>query len=59
MDLGVIDYIIEYEDGSTWRMSVKRAAALSTEDAARVIADEKQLTAEIPAGKILRAVRAT
>jgi hypothetical protein len=59
MDLHLIDYIVKYQDGSTWRMSIESGAALTSDEAARAIADAKQLTAEIPQGKILRVVRAT
>jgi len=48
----------EYENGSTFRMSIDRRTILSNDQAAEVIAAEKQLTGEIPKGKITRVVQA-
>lgn len=58
MDLDIIDYMVEYENGSTFRMSIHRRTILSSDQAAKVVAAEKQLTGEIPKGKITRVVQA-
>jgi hypothetical protein len=58
MDLDVIDYIVEYENGSMFRMSIARRSILRSDDAVALIAAEKQLNGEIPKGKIVRVVRA-
>ena len=58
MDLDIIDYMVEYENGSTFRMSINRRTIVSNHQAAGVIAAEKQLTGEIPKGKITGVVRA-
>jgi hypothetical protein len=57
MDLDIIDYMVEYENGSRFRMSINRRTILSSDQAAEVIAAEKQLTGEIPKGKITHVVR--
>jgi len=58
MDLDIIDYMVEYENGSKFRMSIDRRTILSNDQAAEIIAAEKQLTGEIPKAKIARVVRA-
>ena len=41
-----------------WQMSINRRTILSNDQAAEIIAAEKQLTVEIPKGKITRVVPA-
>ena len=54
-----IDYIVEYENGRTFRMSIARRTIRESDNAAIVIAAEKQLTGEIPKGKIGRIKRSS
>jgi hypothetical protein len=54
-----VDFIVEYEDGSTFRMSIDSWKLRSGGHAAVAIAAEKQLNGEIPKGKIARVKRAT
>ena len=53
-----IDFIVEYEDGSTFRMSIDSWKLRSGGRVAGAIAAEKQLNGEIPKGKIAHVKRA-
>ena len=53
-----VDFIVEYEDGSTFRMSIDSRKLRDGGYVPGVIAARKQLTGEIPKGKIVRVARA-
>jgi hypothetical protein len=53
-----IDFIVEYEDGSTFRMSIDSWKLRSGGHVAGAVATEKQLNGEIPKGKIAHVKRA-
>jgi len=53
-----IDFIVEYEDGSTFRMSIDSWKLRNGGHVARAIAAEKKLNGEIPKGKIAQVKRA-